>query len=91
MPEDEKPPELPKEIEFGITTECELLGTWLDLVLEALERASGTEVWLVTDLSCIGEVIEDEEVEKMAKDLGVPIDPHDLFIDVAKRLKKARE
>jgi hypothetical protein len=85
-------PELPpKKIEMGITTECEFLSIWIAEIINAFYRATGTDVWLVTDLSCIGEVIEDEEVDAVAKELGIPIDPHDLFIDVAKRLKKARE
>jgi len=72
-------------------TEIEYLSIWIDEILEALKRVSRTEVIFISDLSYVGEVLEDDEVEAIAKELGVPVDPHDLFIDVAKRLKKARE
>jgi len=72
-------------------TEIEYLSIWIDEILEALKRVSRTEVIFISDLSYVGEVLEDDEVEAISRELGVPVDPHDLFIDVAKRLKKARE
>lgn len=84
-------PEKPKKIEYGSCTEVDYYWIWIEEVLKAFGKVSGSEPLLITDLSIIGEILEDDEVEAIAKELGIPVKPHDLFIDVAKRLKKSRE
>ena len=81
-----------KKIVFAPTTEVEYLSIWMEEICDAMRDLCECGAPLfVSDMSYIGELTEDEELKKLSERLGVPIDPKDLFIDVAKKLKKARE
>lgn len=83
----------PKKFEFAETTEIEYLSIWVDEIMDVMCRVCGCEPPIfISDQSLIGDMPpEDEELKKMAEELGIPIDGRDLIIDLAKRLKKSRE
>jgi len=81
-----------KKIVFAPTTEVEYLHIWVDEICDAMQDLCecGAPIF-ISDLSMIGDMAEDEEIKAVGERLGIPVKYDDLIIDVAKKLKKARE
>lgn len=73
-----------KKIEFASTTRLSYLEPWVDQVMNSV----CPEYLLISDLSAIGDFdVEEEDMPRLSKELGVPVQLSDVIVDVAQRMK----
>lgn len=75
-----------KKIEFASDERIGYLQTWVDQIMGAI----CPEYLFISDESGIGDFdVEDEDLPRLSKELGVPVKLGDLIVDVAQRMKDA--
>jgi hypothetical protein len=91
MPKRWKPP---KKVVFASDKELGYYQPWVGEIIQTIRDVTGEplDFLFISDQSMIGDMPpEDEDLKKMAKILGIPIDGHDLILDLTKQLKKSME
>lgn len=75
-----------KKIEFASDKRISYLQTWVDQIMEAI----CPEYLFISDESSIGDFdVEEEDLPRLRKELGVDVKRTDLIVDVAQRMKDA--
>jgi hypothetical protein len=81
-----------RKVEFASQEEIGYLSLWVDEIVSTVCRITGNRPPIfLSDLSTIGDFpLEERDFKALSEDLGVEARPADTFVDLAKRLKKAR-
>jgi hypothetical protein len=89
MPKDK----LPKKFVFASDKELGYYQPWVDEIIQVMCDVTGEEKPIfISDESMVGDLpLEEEDLKKMSKILGIKVQPTDFFLDLAKSLKKSRE
>lgn len=80
-----------KKIEFAPDDRIGYLQVWVDQAMEVICRLSGIPgyVFISDESSVLDFPLEEKDLSRLSKELGVEVKRDDLIVDVAQRMKNA--